>query len=40
MSATVPGDIVVDEKPRRAPALNPGVVEASDGREGIRAGAL
>ncbi len=40
MSAMTPGEVVVDEKAGCAPALNPGVVEPSHGREGIRAGAL
>ena len=40
VSATAPGEVVVDEKAGCAPALNPGVVQPSDGREGIRAAAL
>ena len=40
VSAAAPGKIVVDEKARGAPALNPGIVQPSDGREGICAGAL
>ena len=38
--APAPGQVVIDEEPRCATALHPGVVEASEGREGIRAGAL
>ncbi len=32
--AVAPGQIVVDEKARSAPALHPGIVEAADGGEG------
>ena len=39
--AVAPGEIVVDEEARGAPALDPGVVEPADGGErGVRAGAL
>ena len=40
VSAAAPGEVVIDEKPGGAPALNPGVVQPSDGREGVRAAAL
>src|SRR5579863_500051 len=35
-----PGEIVVDEESRWAPALNPGVIEPSDGRERVGTAAL
>ena len=39
--AMAPGQVVVDEEPRGAPSLDPGVVEPSDGREWrVRADAL
>ena len=38
--AVAPGEVVVDEEAGGAAALHPGVVEAAEGREGIRAAAL
>src|ERR1039458_4991493 len=40
MRSPAPGEIVVDEEARCAPALHPSVVQPSDGRERIRAAAL
>src|ERR1700691_1580592 len=40
VSAMAASEVVVDEKPRGAPALDPAVIKSSDGREGVRSAAL
>src|SRR5271167_1390014 len=40
VSAMAPSEVVIDEEPGCTPALHPGVVQPSDGREGICAAAL
>ncbi len=40
VSAKAPSKVVIDEEPGCASALDPSVVQPSDGRKGIRAGAL